>query len=485
MPRYRLSSGLLAAFYTLCFGVVLPSYIDEAYTYHLATDPSLSHMLSALRNGADGSFPLFGILAFAWAKLFGSSELGLRLTGGLFVVLLVGQMGDRLRRYFPPMPVALALLLILANRLWIHSVIQARSNGLLVFAFSLAFWSTWDLIESRRVSRRRWLLHAFSCGVLWLSHPLGMLYGSILAVLYAGFSYRRGTFSLARMTAFAGGPVLLLVWLPSFLVQRQINPVFPPGLSVPGWQKYWDFAFLESPVFFGVVLLGLALLLVTKRSGQETTDSISSPSQGEPALRSHGDLVVYAVAFVVILNGAVAMLDASGVAAIYLLLAVRYVLVVVVPFGILFSATLDGLEQWLRRLFRQRWSGTAIRSLRAFLALLLLLQMARMWSGWRRVKFTRESYLNGVAQLANEKRLDIVCANHIDAFFLQTRTNAPEVKYVMDDDFEFRTLMLRHQRYYPEPAPISRSDAERYPEDRVFVPLRGPAVIVKRGADAR
>lgn len=55
MRRYRVflgafRGGVHAA--TLAFGVVLPSNVAEAYTYHLATDPSLSHMLSALRNGA-------------------------------------------------------------------------------------------------------------------------------------------------------------------------------------------------------------------------------------------------------------------------------------------------------------------------------------------------------------------------------------------------------------------------------------------------
>jgi hypothetical protein len=478
MRRYRVFLGLFAAAYTLAFGVVLPSNVDEAYTYHLATDPSLSHMLSALRNGADGTFPVFGMLAFAWPKLFGSSELALRLMGGLFVVLLVGQMGGRLRRYFPPMPAALALLLILANRGFIATAIQARGYGLLVFAFSLAFWSTWDLIESRVVSRRRWLVHGLYCGMLWLSHPLGMLYGSILAVLYAGFSHRRKTFSLTGVAAFTGGPLLFLVWLPSFLIQRKINVVFPPGLSLPGWQKYWDYAFLQDPIFFGVALIGGLLFLGAERGASETASS-PPPPPSEPALRSRGDLVVYALAFIVIVNCAVALMDATGVIDIYLMLATRYVLVGVVPLGVLFAATFEKLEQFTRRLCGRRWTRAAMRAQQALVAVLLLLQMQRMWSEALSVKSTRESYLNTVAELAKEGRLDVLCASFTDAFFLQTRTDAPEVKYLMDENFAFRKVMLQHQQYYPQPAPISQAAAQRYPEDSVFVPVSGAAFIVK------
>src|SRR5437868_5934171 len=88
--------SIFAMIYTLSFCAALPYYIDESYTFNLATDPSLSHMLLALRNGADGSFPLFAIFVFTWEKIFGSSEMSLRISGAMFVIFLANHAGKRL-----------------------------------------------------------------------------------------------------------------------------------------------------------------------------------------------------------------------------------------------------------------------------------------------------------------------------------------------------------------------------------------------------
>src|SRR5258708_6641590 len=88
-PRHRVYLLIFAAVYGVLFCLAMPTFIDEAYSFHLATDRSLSHMFSALRHGADGSFPLYALCVWVWAKIFGSSELSLRLNSGVFVLLFV------------------------------------------------------------------------------------------------------------------------------------------------------------------------------------------------------------------------------------------------------------------------------------------------------------------------------------------------------------------------------------------------------------
>ena len=63
----------------LLFAFAIPSFVDEAITFRLATDSSLSHLFSALRGGADGSFPLYALNVYFWETIFGSAELSLRL----------------------------------------------------------------------------------------------------------------------------------------------------------------------------------------------------------------------------------------------------------------------------------------------------------------------------------------------------------------------------------------------------------------------
>jgi len=138
----------------------MPTFIDEAYSYNLATDKSLSHMFSALRGGADGSFPLYALLVYGWAKLFGSSEFSLRLNSGIFVLLFVWQSSRRLARHFGPALAVLAILFALSDGAFTYGTLQARFYGLVIFLFSLCFWSTWDLLQSKATTHRRQHWHA-------------------------------------------------------------------------------------------------------------------------------------------------------------------------------------------------------------------------------------------------------------------------------------------------------------------------------------
>ena len=96
------SAAYLAAalIYVVGFAIAIPFYIDEAYTVILASDRSAVHMLSALEAGADGSFPVHALYVFLWDKIFGSSELSLRLSSGLFVILFVWHSVRRLSGCF-------------------------------------------------------------------------------------------------------------------------------------------------------------------------------------------------------------------------------------------------------------------------------------------------------------------------------------------------------------------------------------------------
>src|SRR5262249_2192831 len=124
--------------------------------------------------------------------------------------------------------------------------------------FSLCFWSSWDLLENKTVFHRQRLLHALFCGLLCLSHPLGLVYTVVLGAVYLLFSALLKRLSVANSLAFLGGPALFLLWLPSFMQQRLVNPTYAAGS--PGWQKYWQFAFFDSKTLFLTLIAGLAVL---------------------------------------------------------------------------------------------------------------------------------------------------------------------------------------------------------------------------------
>jgi hypothetical protein len=372
----------------------------------------------------------------------------------------------------------------LANQKILFYAIQARFYGLLLFAFSLTFWTTWDLIENRTVSGQRRLLHAFFCGLLWLSHPLGLIYGSILLVLYVGFSFFRKTFSLANTIAFLGGPLFFLLWLPSFLVQRKINVVFPPWAYVYGWRKYPEYLFLDSTTFWIISFLGLGLFAATRWKRRDAAGA-EIPSAAESPRVSSLPLVSYAVAFIVTLNVAVALLDASGAVPIYLMQAVRYVLVTTVAYGVVFAATFEQLGLMVGSVVRPRWAEIASRALPSVVVIFLVFVLGTTWSDWMNQRSRRDAYLIRVAELARERQLDLFCDSHIDAFFLATRTSATGVNYRLADNFPFRALMLQMHKYYPQPTPMGPAEFKHPTRDVVLVPSFGNVTVVTNGNKSR
>ncbi|MFC2173065.1 glycosyltransferase family 39 protein [Acidobacteriota bacterium] len=62
-------------------------WYDELLSYYLISDDSFIHMLRALADHVDSSPPLYYMLGWAWAKIFGTSELSLRMISCLGICL--------------------------------------------------------------------------------------------------------------------------------------------------------------------------------------------------------------------------------------------------------------------------------------------------------------------------------------------------------------------------------------------------------------
>jgi hypothetical protein len=458
--RHAVLLLLFAGVYLVVFSAAVPTWVDEAYSFNMASDSSLPHMFSALRAGADGSFPLYALVLHGWAKIFGFSEMSLRLNSALFVFFLVWQLSQRLGKYFGRTAAALSILFVLADYVFTYYVVQARFYGIVVFLFSLCFWSTWDLLQSQGASLRTRLCHALFCGLLCLSHPLGLVYTGILGLLYFAFTLHLRRFSWGNCAAFLGGPALFLLWLPAFLHQRLVNPVYEVGR--PGWLKYWQFAFFDDLVLFLTLLAGLLAWFAARRvlrSPPQAGLEDSQPKSNERFGKSLGTtwLVGYSVAFVVCMNGTVALLDAGHFVPVYALAAIRYVLVCWVAYAAVLAAifaTAASLIQQLSVRGAVRLPGRAIFVL---VIVGLLVVMEAHWGEWIRGRASDRAYLAKIARVADDGKLQIVCESHWDAFYLVSRTEAHDVKYLLPDNFEFRELMLQIARFYPHPAPIEQA----------------------------
>ncbi len=460
--------------YAFLFSFSIPSFIDEAYSFNLATDRSLSHMLSALRDGADGALPLYAISIFFWEKLFGHSELSLRLSSGLLVVCFVWQTARRLGREFGSTISALAILFVLADWAFTFYCLQTRFYALLIFVFSLCFWSTWDLLQDGHLSVRHRVSHALICGLVCLSHPLGMVYTAVLALIYLIFSVTLGRFSVWNATAFLGGPAFFFLWLPSFLRQRLVNPVYAPGR--PGWEKYWEFVFIGSTVLFVTLLVGALALIAARWVSKSEPGDASRGSSSRTSAHSAGGssrrlLVWYSLVFIVCLNGTIALLDGLHITSIYWTGegGIRYGLVCWVGYVVVIAAMLHSAELLIRFASARIGVGVHRRVQFILVVIALLTLMESHWWVWFRIRSSDQSYLSRISEIAKEKHLGIVCQARWDAFYLATRMGTSEVKYLLADDFPYKHLMLRIAKHYPNPAPVEPQNQAQLTNEYLFV----------------
>jgi hypothetical protein len=295
----------------------------------------------------------------------------------------------------------------------------------------------------------------------------------------------RNTFAFASAASFLGGPLLLLTWLPSFLDQRMVTPVFQPGASVPGWFKYWQYAFLGSKVLFTIVLIAAGALVVstrlrkTRRGDSSTAGEAGAPA-GETTCGENWWLALYAFAFVAVLNVVFALLDAAHVIPVYLMNAVRYVLVAAVAYVVIVAMAWEVLEEMIQRAFKPQMARAASRIAWGLVLAGLLAGMASAWGGWLMNKSNWDSILARLSILAREKNLGIVCEEHTAAFFLATRAGATDVKYVLADSFPFKTLMRRIEKHYPNPTPITKAEFSQITNDYVYLPVDGSPVIIRQ-----
>jgi hypothetical protein len=461
-----------AGVYLVVFSGAVPTWLDEAYSFNLASDSSSTHMFSALRAGADGSFPLYALLLYGWAKIFGSSEMSLRLNSGVFVLCLVWQLTERLRRYFGPAVAALSTLFVLSDYVFTYYVVQARFYGLLVFLFSLCFWSTWDLLQSQSTSFKTRLAHALFCGLLCLAHPLGLVYTAILALLYFGFSFSLKRFSVANASTFLGGPALFVLWLPGFLHQRLVNPAYEAGRA--GWLKYWQFAFFDSMVLFLILVAGLTVGILSRRNfrrrvGTPSTDIAYTAEDSSGRAAGRPLLVGYSLMFVVCTNEVMALLDAGHIIPVYALAAIRYVLVCWVPYAAVIAAIFASAACLLGALSERRIIQLPQRAMFVVAVVGLLVLLESHWGEWFRGRASDRAYFAKIAQMANERNFEIVCESHVDAFYLATRTPAQDVKYLLSTNFAFKNLMLQIERFYPRPARIEPGTMAHNTNDYLYL----------------
>lgn len=198
---------------------------DEQFTYFIASDPSLEHMLKAVREGADTNPPIFHLLVRGFAKVVpGRPEVVYRLFIVLTAWLGLLAVYVILRRAFGILASAIGVLGLWASPLIMHETFDAR------FYIPLLACAAWFCLVLRWQCRAwmRDVAVVLAAALLCTIHYFGIIALVAIAVgelLLRGRQWRE---TGRRLLPALAGPIALAGMIPFLLGQRA-------GLSVATW----------------------------------------------------------------------------------------------------------------------------------------------------------------------------------------------------------------------------------------------------------
>jgi hypothetical protein len=251
-------------------------WIDEVFTLQVITDRSLPHMMHALANAVDGGMPLYYLLAYGWATLFGTSLLTLRLFSSVFVCAGVLVLWNTLRKAYlaPAVSLAIAATTVTSATL-LHQNVEARYYGSYFACAALVFAAHLRLRDQPR-TRRLVIAAMLAHGALVMSHPFGVLYSGAAIAGLALADYRSSRLHWSLYAALASSWLLLLAWIGPIL---KVHDLAQPRnwTPVPTVTEVLAlFAFASPCLAFGL-LMGTGLTaLAPKANGESGTANNSA-----------------------------------------------------------------------------------------------------------------------------------------------------------------------------------------------------------------
>lgn len=239
---------------------------DELFGWWVAVQTSWSGLWQAMYRGSDGMFPAFYVFSWCWSRLFGGSEIALRLPSILFTLGGGAACFLLIRRLWGSGAACVSVgAMILGNKALLIHAAQFRGYGMLLglIAFSLC----WLVLISPDHPRRRSLLsvHAATQFLLCLTHPFGVLYSAALGLgkCLANLTATRRVWDWGLLWSYVPAALGLLIWLPGMRAVARLNHPhgWVPPVTVNDLAKL-AVPTLDTPWGSGAIFLALALLLV-------------------------------------------------------------------------------------------------------------------------------------------------------------------------------------------------------------------------------
>lgn len=283
---------------------------DELYSYYFLSDPSFTHMLSAFHDKINNTPPLYFLLGWLWARVFGSSELSLRLFSSLGMCLACIIVWIVLRRTYSFWSTSIGVLSIFCTSSIILSQnAEARMYGLFLSLCSLAFF-LYDSIN--RNSNNHWttlISNACVHAAIVHTHLFGIFYSGAVT---CSFIARDKCFNSLKPKVYYSivvGWFTIILYIPSFINQSDAgNP--RTWIPIPSVRDLIDVLSFSLFSFQGVTVGSLTkfliLLLIAFVSGWRIFNyknhiaSTQSEQQSGKKVKAEISCLLFAYSFLVV-----------------------------------------------------------------------------------------------------------------------------------------------------------------------------------------
>jgi len=144
----RIYAGGLAGLLAIAVALRLPGlerglWLDEGYTWWYTTLPSMSDVVAQLRDASGGERlqPFYNVLLYAWTRMFGDSEMALRLPSLAFNLGSILVVAATARRLFGGRAGLVAALIGAASAYWVHYGTEIRPYALQMFLTTVILYA--------------------------------------------------------------------------------------------------------------------------------------------------------------------------------------------------------------------------------------------------------------------------------------------------------------------------------------------------------
>jgi len=215
----------LAATVSLLLSCVITSrkkyfWNDELLSFYLISDPSFPHMLGALGDTINNAPPLYFTAGWLWARVFGPSEVSLRLFSSLTICLAFTMTWKALRSTYSFWSASLATLAVFSfSDLILQQNAEARFYGLFLAVCSFGLAHYVSLARTRTPSLMSVALGVVIHALMIQTHLFGFVYSAaiLLALLIQDLCFpplRPKTY-----LSILSGWLTFVPWIGSFLKQ--------------------------------------------------------------------------------------------------------------------------------------------------------------------------------------------------------------------------------------------------------------------------